>query len=399
MIPTFVVVAALAVGYEPVADVPLHKVPGPAFLIPCKVAAADLVTHVQLWVSADRGKKWDLYEEITPDKPAFTFVAKKPGEYWFAPRIKKKDGTMLPADVAELVATQRVAVATGSDSPEPLTNQTRTVADTVDELDEELTRVELELIRKDIKRLSEEKELTPEAEDKFDRLRGRLRDLRERLRSNRDPLVTGSTLETDLPGARPISPVLPPARVVPSAPASDDAHILSPVIPIPMAVSSSDEIPTYKVLGPTFHIPCKAEMLPPAVVSVELWYSINGGKTWSKSSDILLRDQTHFEFQAQKAGEYLFAPRLRYKNGLARPDNSDELVPQLRVSVQMGNGRPGKTDPDQRSPSLQVPPLPATVPDGRIPPSTVPTAPLVIPTVPMPVPARPVAPPPRVPER
>src|SRR4051812_16097856 len=112
MIPTFVVAAALAVGaYDPVPiPAEVHKVPGPAFLIPCKVEAADLVAVVQLWVSANSGKTWQLHEEITPDKSAFTFVAKQAGEYWFAPRIKKKDGTMLPADASDLVATQRVAV-------------------------------------------------------------------------------------------------------------------------------------------------------------------------------------------------------------------------------------------------------------------------------------------------
>jgi hypothetical protein len=253
MIPTFVLTAALAVGaYEPVptpaAPTDIHKVPGPAFLIPCKVAAADRVTHVQLWVSADRGQKWDLYEEITPDKPAFTFIAKKPGEYWFAPRIKKKDGTLSPADTAELVATQRVAVATGSDSPEPparpLARPTAkpTTAEAVAELDDELTRVELELIRKEIKRLSEEKELTPEAEDKFDRLRGRLRDLRERLRPDRD--YSGTTAGPWGPATA--SPALPPPAVVPSttpAPPPDDPRIPPSRVPTDPLILPSAPMP------------------------------------------------------------------------------------------------------------------------------------------------------------
>ena len=232
MIPTFVLTAALAVGaYEPPGPAPagateVHKVPGPSFLIPCKVRAADLITHVQLWVSADRGRKWELYEEITPDKPGFTFVAKKPGEYWFAPRIKQTDGTLLPFDTADLVATQRVAVATGSDTSESSEKPSAkaTAAEAVAELDEELTRVELELIRKEIKKLSELKELTLEAEDKFDRLRGRLSELRERLRRDRDPLVTG-------PAWAPVEVIrpLPPPAIVPSRPAPtpppDDTQI------------------------------------------------------------------------------------------------------------------------------------------------------------------------------
>ena len=230
MIPTFVMAAALAVGaYEPVptplAPADIHKVPGPAFQIPCKVQAADLVAQVQLWVSANHGKSWELYEEITPDKPAFTFIAKKPGEYWFAPRIKKKDGTMLPADTAELVATQRVAVATGSDNSEPLTKQKPTAADAVAELDEELTRVELELIRKEIKRLSEMKELTPETADKFDRLRSRLQEMRYRL-PNRDPLVIGPSTA---PGTASPGPVLVPWT---PSPPPDDLRIPPSQVPV-----------------------------------------------------------------------------------------------------------------------------------------------------------------------
>lgn len=198
MVPTLVMAAALAVGGTepppPPAPAPteVYKVPGPAFQIPCKVQAADLIAAVQLWVSADRGKSWEMYDEITPDKSAFTFVAKRAGEYWFAPRIKKKDGQMLPAGVADLVATQRVEVATGGvgTEPPPLPipspkRTAQTAAEAVAELDEELTRVELELIRKEIKRLSEAKELSPEAEEKFDRLRLRLRLLGDRHRPDR----------------------------------------------------------------------------------------------------------------------------------------------------------------------------------------------------------------------
>lgn len=230
---TFVVAAVLAAGYEPVAEVPLHTVPGPAFLIPCKVEAADLVAVVQLWVSADRGQKWELHEEITPDKAAFTFAAKKPGEYWFAPRIKKKDGKMLPADTADLVVTQRVAVAVGTETPEPSSKPVAkpTAAETVAELDEELTRVELELIRKEIKKLSEMKELTADAEEKFDRLRYRLRDLRERLRPDRDRSCP-STL-SPWPNSAPGPSDLRPPVIAPSVrtPAPDDKLIPPSQVP------------------------------------------------------------------------------------------------------------------------------------------------------------------------
>lgn len=223
MISALVVALALAPGGEPVPE--LHKVPGPAFLIPCKVQLADQVAEVHLYVSADRGKTWQLYEEITPDKQAFTFVAKKAGEYWFAPRVKKKDGTLLPGDVAELAATQRVAVATGSADdviPPPLIPapavappvrpRAAAPATAVDELEEELNRAELELIRKEIKRLTEVNSLTPDVEDKIDRLRVRLQIVRERTRPRLDPLVT------------PPPTSFPPPTIAP-APSADDSLI------------------------------------------------------------------------------------------------------------------------------------------------------------------------------
>jgi hypothetical protein len=52
------------------------------------------------------------------------------------------------------------------------------------ELDEELTRLELELIHKELKRLAEEKGLSPDVEQKIDRLRDRLRNVQERLARN-----------------------------------------------------------------------------------------------------------------------------------------------------------------------------------------------------------------------
>lgn len=220
MISVFVVVAALAAGGEPVPD--LHKVPGPAFLIPCKVQLADQVAEVHLYVSADRGVTWQLYEQITPDKQAFTFVAKKAGEYWFAPRVKKKDGTLLPGDLAELAATQRVAVATGSADevgPPPLIPPTvvapparpRAPVNAVDELDGELNRIELDLIRKEMKRLSEANSLTPDVESKIDSLRQRLGMIRDRMSPSRnDPLV--------IPPPSSGGSTLPPPTIAPSVP-------------------------------------------------------------------------------------------------------------------------------------------------------------------------------------
>jgi hypothetical protein len=232
MISTWVMAAALTAGAHdwapatpPVATdngAEVHRVRGPAFAIPCRVDGTKAVERVQLYVSDNRGKTWALYEEIAPDKGAFIFTAKKPGEYWFTARLKKKDGTLDPADPAHFVPMQRVAVATGTNyEPPTIAKPTSEIAN---ELDDELTRLELDLIRKEMKRLAEAKDLGPNTEEKLDRLRTRLRDVRDRLRRDR---------EADLGPSRglPPSPYYPPDdRPFPP----DGPRVESPLIPAPV---------------------------------------------------------------------------------------------------------------------------------------------------------------------
>jgi hypothetical protein len=235
MVPTVVMVAALVTAYDPVGEVPFYTTPGCAVRFPCIVDKPATVERVQMYVSDNRGKTWTLYEEITPDQKAFFFQARKPGEYWFTLRTKKRDGTFDPAHPAKLVVMQRVAfeTGTGTDSaalPKP-------TAEIANELDDELTRLELELIRKEIKRLAGEGQLTPDTEQKIDRLRARLSEARDRLRSREplraapptlsDPLV-GSTEDripnslrsVDPPPFKPLPPIIPtaPAQAPSEAP-------------------------------------------------------------------------------------------------------------------------------------------------------------------------------------
>lgn len=226
MIAVYVMTAALAAGgYEPVAA-EVYKVPGPAFQIPCKVDRAESVARVQIWVSANQGKTWEQWEEFAPDTSAFTYSANRPGEYWFAPRLKTKDGTFIPADAKALVPQCRVAVATGSESESWVPVQP-TAGEVVSELDNELTRVELTLIRKELKRLAEEKALTPDVEIKIDRLRGRLREARDRLNRSDYRLPPATTLPT--------LPTLPIDQLLPSINGSEPLTVPLPVPARPVA--------------------------------------------------------------------------------------------------------------------------------------------------------------------
>lgn len=80
----------------------------------------------------------------------------------------------------------------------------------VNDLESELAKVELELIAKELKLLAAEKSLTPDTEEKIDRLRSRLHDAHERLRneaastSQISPKPSGSETQSDL--AMPVPP-------------------------------------------------------------------------------------------------------------------------------------------------------------------------------------------------
>jgi hypothetical protein len=208
-------------------ELPAYRVPGPAFEIPCKVKdpAPDLVA-VQLWVSADGGKSWEKSAEIKPDGGKFEYHAQKPGEYLFAPRLKFKDGRVTPA-VGDLSAAQRVVVEAGY---EPVTPARATLLSKVaNDLDEELTRLEFELIRKEMAQLAAMKGWTQDTADKIDSLRVRLRDAQHRLqnrdRGTTDPLVSPPSVEIPpVRSYRDETLIRPPARPVPVSPVPREAR-------------------------------------------------------------------------------------------------------------------------------------------------------------------------------
>lgn len=90
----------------------------------------------------------------------------------------------------------------------------------VDELDNELTRLEIELIQKELKKLANESELSLSAEEKIDRLRVRLSALRARL-------VPSATLSSN-PGSCPEG-----------AKSSNESRIVPAALPLPNSSPSS----------------------------------------------------------------------------------------------------------------------------------------------------------------
>lgn len=70
------------------------------FSIPFQIAKADApnqqAVEVLLYVSANRGARWDLYGRVEPSKGQFLFRAGGDGEYWFLIRTLDRAGQLRP---------------------------------------------------------------------------------------------------------------------------------------------------------------------------------------------------------------------------------------------------------------------------------------------------------------
>jgi hypothetical protein len=100
------------------------------FRIPVNIAAADRarIKEVQLCVSSDSGYEWKVVNQISPDRPSFTFKAQKDAEYWFATRVVDTEGKLFPPDDRKVEPGMKVIVDT---SPPLVTLDSRDRSGTV----------------------------------------------------------------------------------------------------------------------------------------------------------------------------------------------------------------------------------------------------------------------------
>lgn len=187
----------------------VYTVDGPTFGIPVHfgpVRALDPVPdRVRLFVSTDRGATWTAgpFKKVdgAEERELLMYQAARAGEHWFAVQLEyplrfwehNRPGEMRP----QLKVHIRTAVAL---APPPRVKGAD-LLDLAAELDEEMTRVELDLIRRDLRSLAEARPGTVGAglaSEQIEPLRKRLDKVRERLR----PAPLTSPTEVTLPPLR-----------------------------------------------------------------------------------------------------------------------------------------------------------------------------------------------------
>jgi hypothetical protein len=85
-----------------------------SFRVPITIDPEDSnrLKELQLWVSDDSGFTWKASSRTTPDRPVFTFRAKRDAEYWFAVRTIDTKGNIFPGEDEKVEPTMKVLVDT-----------------------------------------------------------------------------------------------------------------------------------------------------------------------------------------------------------------------------------------------------------------------------------------------
>jgi hypothetical protein len=98
----------------PTPDDELYKVPKRKFELPLKVDPdrKDEITEIQLFVSWDRGKKWEKVKSVDVTAISIPYTAPRDGEAWFVVRVIDNKGIADPTDLAKASSIQKILIQT-----------------------------------------------------------------------------------------------------------------------------------------------------------------------------------------------------------------------------------------------------------------------------------------------
>jgi RNA polymerase sigma factor (sigma-70 family) len=95
----------------------VYHVPERRFEMPVRVSPeyCQKLKAILVYISADRGRTWQLAACLTPGETAFTYVAPADGLYWFGVCSVLKDGLAVPPDLWGLTPQLKVRVGAGGE--------------------------------------------------------------------------------------------------------------------------------------------------------------------------------------------------------------------------------------------------------------------------------------------
>ena len=275
MVPSWLLTALLIPGsYDPApegfsfnpviseAGIPYYAVPGPTFRIPFNIHRLDpdSVEQLRLYVFTDGGRSWAFSASATPDQGGFEFTAKAAGEHCFAVQVKRKTGRLDPSEVALFQPQIVVAVKQGEPEPPAVALDAEAA-----KLSDDLTRIELDLIRKELKLIAAADRLTPKTMDRIDALKLRLYMVQNQVQMRAALAAVGRWNDPPSPGPGwGYSPMVPGSPSLPPAPLTTP---LQPATYVPMPALSLPPVPT---VPPAPGVP-ETPPLPTPIIPAGRW--------------------------------------------------------------------------------------------------------------------------------
>jgi hypothetical protein len=111
VLPSFALVPKSARAQD--AGARIYYVRERQFFIPFDpVPTPHLVKQVQLFVSADQGRRWDPFAIAPPEQRRFHFTSQADGLYWFVVQTVLQDGKLYPASLDGIQPSLKVVVDT-----------------------------------------------------------------------------------------------------------------------------------------------------------------------------------------------------------------------------------------------------------------------------------------------
>ena len=140
--------ACLLLPAQPGED-KVHSINQRSFRVPVQVdpGRREEIRLLELHVSRDLGKTWEVCALIDPARDSFLYKAPVDGVYWFAVRLALKNEKYEPEEIAELQPALKVSVSEKPVVAPPPPLPTETPRTAPNELEEEVKQMRAEMRR------------------------------------------------------------------------------------------------------------------------------------------------------------------------------------------------------------------------------------------------------------